>query len=326
MSRLRWPPRFRIYTLFSLAPLLTIAIAMAGLFFGQEAAQNQVVETTRGLIGKETAQAIQEMIESAGEKPAAGIISTLFGVIALLFGGAEALVHGLDLLVSFAFITLLFALIYKFLPDARIRWKDVWIGAVFTSLLFTIGKSLIGLYLGNSGATSVYGAAGSLITVLLWVYYSALIFFFGAELTRVSQPNTAPVWRPPITRGWSTPRRLRRRSGNPRALDEAGGANWLAPARTRDTSVPKLTRFAKPPVLGRLELLAELLQLARVHQLADFGEHHLFLFFFRMMLDVVRQHFELGFELFTGRTEPGHLAQQGLYLLVLLDRFQGHLL
>ncbi len=242
------------YTLFSLAPLLTIAIAMAGLFFGQEAAQNQVVETTRGLVGKESAQAIQEMIESAGEKPAAGIISTLFGVIALLFGaggvvgqlqaslnkvwgvapkpgqgvwgfirqrfvsyamvlsigflllvslivsavlsgmsrllgnmfgGAEALVHGLDLLVSFAFITLLFAMIYKFLPDARIRWKDVWIGAVFTSLLFTIGKSLIGLYLGNSGVTSVYGAAGSLITVLLWVYYSALIFFFGAELTRV---------------------------------------------------------------------------------------------------------------------------------------------
>jgi membrane protein len=242
------------YTLFSLAPLLTIAIAMAGLFFGQEAAQNQVVETSRGLVGKESAQAIQEMIESAGEKPAAGIISTLFGVVALLFGaggvvgqlqtslnkvwgvapkpgqgvwgfirqrfvsyamvlsigflllvslvvsavlsgmsrllsnmfgGAEALVHGLDLLVSFAFITLLFALIYKFLPDARIRWKDVWIGAAFTSLLFTIGKTLIGLYLGNSGVTSVYGAAGSLITVLLWVYYSALIFFFGAELTRV---------------------------------------------------------------------------------------------------------------------------------------------
>ena len=254
MSRLSLAAALSYYTLFSLAPLLTIAIAMAGLFFGQEAAQNQVVETTRGLVGKESAQAIQEMIQSAGEKPAAGIISTLFGVIALLFGaggvvgqlqaslnkvwgvapkpgqgvwgfirqrfvsyamvlsigflllvslvvsavlsgmsrllgnmfgGAEALVHGLDLFVSFAFITLLFALIYKFLPDARIRWKDVWIGAVFTSLLFTIGKSLIGLYLGNSGVTSVYGAAGSLITVLLWVYYSALIFFFGAELTRV---------------------------------------------------------------------------------------------------------------------------------------------
>jgi membrane protein len=242
------------YTLFSLAPLLTIAIAMAGMFFGQEAAQNQVVETTRGLVGKESAQAIQDMIRSAGEKPAAGIVSTVLGVLALLFGaggvvgqlqtslnkvwgvapkpgqglwgfirqrfisyamvlsigflllvslvvsavlsgmsrlfgnmfgGAEALVHGLDLFVSFAFITLLFALIYKFLPDARIRWKDVWIGAVFTALLFTIGKALIGLYLGNSGVTSVYGAAGSLITVLLWVYYSALIFFFGAELTQV---------------------------------------------------------------------------------------------------------------------------------------------
>ena len=113
------------------------------------------------------------------------VLSGMSRLLGNMFGGAEALVHGLDLLVSFAFITLLFAMIYKFLPDARIRWKDVWIGAVFTSLLFTIGKSLIGLYLGNSGVTSVYGAAGSLITVLLWVYYSALIFFFGAELTRV---------------------------------------------------------------------------------------------------------------------------------------------
>ena len=241
------------YTLFSLAPLLTIAIAVAGFFFGQEAAQNQVVETTQGLVGQESAQAIQEMIRNAAEKPAAGIVSTVFGVIALLFGaggvvgqlqtslnqvwgvapkpgqgvwgfirqrfisfamvlsvgflllvslvvsavlsglttlisgalGMAVVSHALDLLVSFAFVTLLFALIYKFLPDAEIRWRDVWIGAALTSALFTIGKSLIGLYLGSSGVTSIYGAAGSLITVLLWVYYSALIFFLGAEFTQV---------------------------------------------------------------------------------------------------------------------------------------------
>jgi membrane protein len=76
-------------------------------------------------------------------------------------------------------------MIYKFLPDVEIQWKDVWIGAVLTSLLFTIGKFLIGLYLGSSGVTSAYGAAGSLITVLLWVYYSSLIFFLGAEFTQV---------------------------------------------------------------------------------------------------------------------------------------------
>jgi membrane protein len=242
------------YTLFSLAPLLTIAIAIAGFFFGAEAAQNQVVETSQGLVGKESAQAIQEMVRKAGEKPTAGVISTVFGVIALLFGaggvvgqlqtslnqvwdvapkpgqgiwgfirqrfisfamvlsvgflllvslvvsavlsgmttllsnalgGVAVLTHALDLLVSFAFITLLFALIYKFLPDAKIQWRDVWIGAALTSILFTLGKSLIGLYLGSSGVTSVYGAAGSLITVLLWVYYSALIFFLGAEFTKV---------------------------------------------------------------------------------------------------------------------------------------------
>ena len=102
-----------------------------------------------------------------------------------LFGGTAVLAHALDILVSFVFVTALFAMIYKFLPDVRIEWRDVWIGAALTSFLFTIGKSLIGLYLGTSGVTSTYGAAGSLITVLLWVYYSSNIFYFGAEFTRV---------------------------------------------------------------------------------------------------------------------------------------------
>jgi membrane protein len=101
------------------------------------------------------------------------------------FGNAAIIAQLLDIVLSFGFITLLFALIYKFLPDVEIQWQDVWTGAALTSILFTIGKFFIGLYLGSSGVTSIYGAAGSLITVLLWVYYSSLIFLFGAEITQV---------------------------------------------------------------------------------------------------------------------------------------------
>lgn len=241
------------YTIFSLTPLLVIAIAVAGFVFGREAAQNQIVETVGGMIGSESAQAIQGMIENASRKPKTGILSAALAAVTLLFGaggvvgqlqtslnkiwgveaksgqgiwvfvrqrfisftmvlavgflllvslvvtalltafskfmeslveGATLIGHTLDVLVSFAFITLLFAMIYKFVPDVQIRWKDVWIGAALTSLLFTIGKFLIGLYLGSSGVTSSYGAAGSLITILLWVYYSSLIFLLGAEFTQ----------------------------------------------------------------------------------------------------------------------------------------------
>jgi membrane protein len=242
------------YTLFSLAPLLVIVISIAGLAFGQEAAQNRIVETLQGLLGRDSAQAIQQMVQNASNKPKTGMFSTVLGVIFLVFGaggvvgqlqtslntvwgvtpkpgqgiwgfvrqrfvsfamvlgigfllvvslavsalmsgftqvignvfGATAvLIHALDLGISFVFVTALFAMIYKYLPDVRIQWRDVWVGAALTSLLFTIGKFLIGLYLGTSGVTSTYGAAGSLITILLWVYYSSLIFFLGAEFTQV---------------------------------------------------------------------------------------------------------------------------------------------
>jgi membrane protein len=113
------------------------------------------------------------------------VLSAVTTVLGKVLGGGSIIAHTIDLVVSFGFITLLFALIYKFLPDAEIRWRDVWVGAAITSILFTLGKFLIGLYLGSSGVTSVYGAAGSLITVLLWVYYSSLIFFAGAEFTQV---------------------------------------------------------------------------------------------------------------------------------------------
>jgi membrane protein len=242
------------YTLFSLAPLLIISIAVAGFVFGHEAAQSQIVATIRGLIGQESAEAVQAMVQNASSRPTAGMISTMLGGIILLFGAGgvvgqlqtslnaiwrvavksdsglryfirkrfisfamvlgvgflllvslavSAFISGftqfigswfgnaaiiaqlLDILLSFGFITLLFALIYKFLPDVEIQWQDVWTGAALTSILFTIGKFFIGLYLGSSGVTSIYGAAGSLITVLLWVYYSSLIFLFGAEITQV---------------------------------------------------------------------------------------------------------------------------------------------
>ena len=242
------------YTLFSLAPLLLIAIGVAGIVFGREAAQNQIVETLQGMIGQDSARTVQEMIQASNEKPKTGMLSTVIGFVALLFGAggvvgqlqtslnkmwevtpkpgqgiwgflrqrffsfamvlaigflllvslvvtavlssftvmlssflgdATFVAHAVDILISFGFVTLLFALIYKYVPDVEIEWRDVWIGAALTSILFTVGKYLIGLYIGTSGVSSTFGAAGSLITILVWVYYSSLIFFLGAEFTRV---------------------------------------------------------------------------------------------------------------------------------------------
>lgn len=102
-----------------------------------------------------------------------------------LFPGFEFVIQVINFVVSFLIITVLFALIFKFVPDADIRWKDVWLGAAVTALLFTIGKTVIGLYLGNSGTAEKFGTAGSLVVLLLWVYYTAQISFFGAEFTQV---------------------------------------------------------------------------------------------------------------------------------------------
>jgi membrane protein len=102
-----------------------------------------------------------------------------------LLPGAETLLRGVNFAVSLAVITVLFAMIFRFLPDVKIAWRDVWFGAAVTSLLFTVGKYLIGLYLGNSSVATVYGAAGSLVILLLWTYYSSQILFFGAEVTEV---------------------------------------------------------------------------------------------------------------------------------------------
>src|SRR5262245_61564359 len=99
-------------------------------------------------------------------------------------GGLGVVLEIVNVAVSFFVVTLLFSMIYKILPDVRIGWRDVWVGAAVTALFFTLGKSLIGWYIGSSGAASTYGAAGSLVLILLWVYYSAQILFFGAEFTR----------------------------------------------------------------------------------------------------------------------------------------------
>jgi len=112
-------------------------------------------------------------------------LSALGNWWAPVFGGWELLLQGVNLLVSFMLITVIFALIYKVMPRARVEWRDVWIGAAVTALLFSVGKSLIGLYIGRSGITSGFGAAGSLAVLLVWVYYSAQIFLLGAEFTRV---------------------------------------------------------------------------------------------------------------------------------------------
>lgn len=115
-------------------------------------------------------------------------VSTLTAVLAISLGnrisGLDAVLSRLDLALSFAVLATLFALIFKVLPDVRLSWSDVWLGAVVTSALFTAGKFAIGAYLGRTGVASAYGAAGSVVLLLLWVYYSSLIFFFGAELTR----------------------------------------------------------------------------------------------------------------------------------------------
>lgn len=241
------------YTVFSLAPLLLIVIAIAGLVFGQEAAEGQIIGQIQGLVGNDSAKAIQGILENV-RKPTTGLIATALTIVTLLFGatgvfaqlqealntiwgvetkpgvgilqilrsrflsfltvlgsgflllaslvlsagltaighsleyflpGPELLIQLINSLVSFGVITVLFAMIYKMLPEVSIQWSDVWIGAGMTSLLFTVGKFLIGLYLGKSDVGVVYGAAGSLIVILLWVYYAAQIFLLGAEFTAV---------------------------------------------------------------------------------------------------------------------------------------------
>ncbi len=239
------------YTTFSMAPLLILAISIAGLALGHEAAQGKIMEEIGGLVGPKSAAAIQDMLKGAASRPSKGIIATIIGIVTLIAGASgvlselksalntiwrtqepgnvkelikknalflgmllgigflmtvslvlsaalasvgkfftgflpapEIILHGIDFVLSTGIIAVLFAAMYRFLPNTRVEWRDVWVGAVVTSLLFNVGKIGLGLYIGKSAVASSYGAAGSILVLLLWVYYSGLIFYFGAEFTK----------------------------------------------------------------------------------------------------------------------------------------------
>jgi membrane protein len=242
------------YTLFSIAPILVIAMAVAGYVFGPHVAEAHVLEQMRGLLGDAGATAFQSLLSSAhqsglkGVAAAIGVITVLVGatsvfgelqhtldyiwkstprddsvawwrvlrarilslglilgvgfllLVSLVASAALAALGAwlgsfmaqwsvilpvLDIVLSMGLTTVLFAMIYKYVPREEIAWGDVWIGGLVTASLFTVGKLLIGLYLGRSSLSSAYGAAGSIMVLLLWIYYSAQIFLLGAEFTHV---------------------------------------------------------------------------------------------------------------------------------------------
>ena len=242
------------YTLFSIAPLLLIVIAVTGMVFGEQAARGEIFDELRALMGPEGAAAVEALVQNAN-RPGGGLVATVTGVVLLFlgamtvfgelqnaldriwrapvrkesrgwlkilharlasfgmilavafllmvslvlsalvaaigkfwgpaFGGWEVIAHLIDIGLSFVLTTVLFALIYKIIPRVRIGWRDVWFGAGVTALLFALGKFLIGLYIGKSSVASAFGAAGSLVVMMVWVYYSAQIFLLGAEFTWV---------------------------------------------------------------------------------------------------------------------------------------------
>ena len=241
------------YTLFSMAPLLVVAVGIAGLVFGEEAVRGQIFDQLRGLVGDQSAAAVQTAVAAVAVK-SSGVLASVIGIVTLLLGSSAVFVELQDALngmwdakplpgtgvwtlarkrlvslamvvvigflllvslalsailnlvgtylggilpvpafvletanfvISFLVTALLFGSIFKVLPDVPVHWSDVTIGALATAAMFTIGKSLIGIYLGRTVVASAYGAAGSLIILLLWIYYSALILFLGAEFTQV---------------------------------------------------------------------------------------------------------------------------------------------
>jgi len=249
------------YSIFSLGPVLVIAIAIAGFFFGEDAARGNVELQLRGLLGDATARAVDAMLIGAS-KPEQGLLATVLGTIFLLFAAVSVVVQLKDAfntvwevdakkisgiwqfiraylvslaavitfgflllvsllfttvlsaagkflgaqimpaltmqivgsLVSFAAICLLFAMMFKWLPDTEVEWRDVWLGAAITAALFETGKLLIGIYIGRQAFDSTYGAAASLVVLLIWVYYSSQIVLMGAEFTHVyADHRRAPV-------------------------------------------------------------------------------------------------------------------------------------
>jgi membrane protein len=179
----------------SLLAVVTLLITSTGLFIELQSALNRIWEVEakpgQGIWGfiKNRLLSFAMIIGIGFLLLVSLVLSAALSAVSKYF---SALVPGLDVLwtivnlvVSFGVITVLFAMVFKVLPDVRIAWRDVWIGAALTALLFTAGKFLLGLYLGKNSAVSAYGAAGSVVLILLWVYYSAQILFFGAEFTQV---------------------------------------------------------------------------------------------------------------------------------------------
>lgn len=261
---LRLGAALAFYTIFAIAPLFVIVLAIAGFWFGEEAARRQLFDQLYGLVGPQGGEAIQAVVASA-DRPKAGTWATLIAVVTLFIGAtgvfvqlqdalntiwqvrrqpgrgvrffikdrllsfamvlaigflllvslvvsaglaavgkfmsglmpAEAIVwQGINFVISFGLIGLLFAMIFKVLPDVKIAWREVWLGAAFSALLFNLGKFGLGWYLGRSTVASAYGAAGSLVIILLWVYYSSQTLFLGAEFTRAYAKRFGRPFRP----------------------------------------------------------------------------------------------------------------------------------
>lgn len=251
------------YTFFSMAPLIVIATAIAGLIYGREAARGELVNQIAFYIDYDTAKLIQTILSNTNASTP-NIMATIAGLIFLIYGatgvfselkdslnliwdapqrngspwrtvalnrlfalvmvlgcgfllvlslvistvltatadwinywwpGIGVITQITTFLISFLLTIFVFGLIYHFLPDVTVAWRDVWSGAVATALLFSIGRYLIGLYLSYSTISSTYGAAGSLAVLLLWIYYSAQIFFLGAEFTQVYARTKGTRWR-----------------------------------------------------------------------------------------------------------------------------------
>jgi membrane protein len=294
------------YAMFSIAPLLFIAIAIAGLFFGAEAVRGAVFAQLADLMGQNSAQAIQEMLAHVSQ-PKTGMVATGLGVAGLLLGasgvfaelqsamdviwrvppqakpsgiwgflrtrlltfgmvlglgflvvvslllstalaalgkwwgayleGWQYLSQALDIVVNLLVLTGVFGAIFKFMPSRPVPWRDVWVGAAVTAVLFTVGKFLIGLYLGKSSVASSFGAFGSVVVVMVWVYYSAQIFYLGAEF------------------GWVYAHRFgsrREKAAQPRVAVPAGAAIQIRPGRKAYPRLSYPAAFLAGAFLGAL--------------------------------------------------------------------------
>jgi membrane protein len=278
---LRLGAALAFYTVFSIAPLFLIVLAIAGLWFGEEAARRQLYDQLNGLVGPKGGEAIQAVVASANQ-PSTGLWATIVAVVTLFVGATgvfvqlqdalnfiwqvrrkpgrgwrsfiqnrllsfamvlaigfillvslvisaalaalgqfmsglipaqEVVWQILNFLISLGLITLLFAMIFKVLPDVRIAWREVWLGALLSALLFNLGKFALGFYLGRSSVASAYGAAGSLVIVLLWVYYSSQTLFLGAEFTRAHAKRSGRPFEPRAGAEFVSIREVKTRDG-----------------------------------------------------------------------------------------------------------------